>query len=76
MKAASWNQQLCVTRSVNTRQKTILDMLCLQTIGAEIGEFLTYMIFLSHSYKKMVFSIDNIYIFTYCIYKWETNETI
>ena len=31
---------------------TILDMLCLQKNGAEIGEFLTPMSLLSYSYKK------------------------
>ena len=32
-------------------------MFCLRNIGAEIGEFLTHVIFLSYSYKKRTLSI-------------------
>ena len=35
-------------------------MFCLQKIGAEIGKFLTHVIFLSYSYKKWTLSeIEN-----------------
>ena len=35
----------------------ILDAVCLQKTGAEIGEFLTPMTFISYSYKKWTLSL-------------------